>query len=204
MKKLLCIFLIFSFIALTGCLDSGECSLPADCDDRQHKDCYGDWLCRNGVCEWRCMGSEFSEETDHNVTEPECINNTNCLAGGCNGQLCGTSFELMNLSATCEWDLRHECLKKTSCDCINGSCIWAINDEYLKCMQDYNVSESRIYCETDSDCVPAECCHPSECVNRGYMPDCFNISCDMSCETCLDCGGGECVCFMNECVVRMK
>ena len=55
-------------------------------------------------------------------------------------------------------------------------------------------------CNSDSDCVPASCCHPSSCVNINFKPDCTGIRCTMECapET-MDCGQGSCVCKNNKC-----
>ena len=142
-----------------------------------------------------------SQEPLINESKTECVNDTDCLIGGCNGQFCATKAELVNITSTCEWELKHECLKKTSCDCINGSCSWRITDEYLDCMLDYQVNESRFHCETSEDCVPESCCHAEMCVNKRFQPDCFNVSCSMSCESILDCNQGECACFGGECVV---
>ncbi|MCX6777834.1 MAG: hypothetical protein NT157_03020 [Candidatus Micrarchaeota archaeon] len=59
-------------------------------------------------------------------------------------------------------------------------------------------------CYDDSDCVPATCCHPSECVLKREAPICSGIACTLSCETLLDCGEGRCICLEGACeAVRM-
>ncbi len=58
------------------------------------------------------------------------------------------------------------------------------------------------YCDTGSDCVPAQCCHPSACINKDYAPDCSAVSCTASCEGPLDCGAGSCGCVNGVCVVE--
>lgn len=42
-------------------------------------------------------------------------------------------------------------------------------------------------------CVPASCCHASECVLESEAPDCSGRICTMSCEPdTMDCGQGHC------------
>ena len=58
-------------------------------------------------------------------------------------------------------------------------------------------------CQTDEDCIPATCCHPSTCVNKTYQPDCKGIFCSMVCApNTMDCGQGRCVCVENTCQVE--
>jgi hypothetical protein len=56
-------------------------------------------------------------------------------------------------------------------------------------------------CESNSDCVGAECCHPTYCINKAYKEDCSNIGCSAVCEGPLDCGVGTCGCINNKCTV---
>lgn len=57
-------------------------------------------------------------------------------------------------------------------------------------------------CSTDTDCVPAECCHARETVNKEYAPRCEGMLCTMNCEPeTLDCGQGEIKCVDGECQV---
>ncbi len=46
-------------------------------------------------------------------------------------------------------------------------------------------------CTADTDCVPAQCCHPSGCMNQVLVHE-FNSPCTASCEGPLDCGAGRC------------
>lgn len=60
-------------------------------------------------------------------------------------------------------------------------------------------------CELDSDCVPASCCHPTDCVSKENKPDCEGIFCTMECKDgTLDCGQGSCKCLDNKCGVAFK
>src|SRR5665647_2849436 len=55
-------------------------------------------------------------------------------------------------------------------------------------------------CTTDDDCVPAQCCHPTSCVNQASIHVC-NFLCTASCEGPLDCGAGSCGCNNGKCSV---
>jgi hypothetical protein len=59
-------------------------------------------------------------------------------------------------------------------------------------------------CQTDADCVPAECCHPKACVIKSKAPDnCADMMCTAECvEGTMDCGKGSCGCKEGECVVN--
>jgi len=57
-------------------------------------------------------------------------------------------------------------------------------------------------CNIDADCVPASCCHASECVLESEAPDCSGRICTMNCEPgTLDCGQGHCEFVDGECEV---
>jgi len=56
------------------------------------------------------------------------------------------------------------------------------------------------YCRVNEDCVPALCCHPTDCVNIDNKPDCKGIFCTEVCQIgSMDCGQGHCACVNNEC-----
>ena len=66
-------------------------------------------------------------------------------------------------------------------------------------------SAEDLACETDEDCVPAECCHPKTCVNKGAKPNCEGMMCTMVCRGgTMDCGGGKCVCQDGKCAAKMN
>lgn len=55
-------------------------------------------------------------------------------------------------------------------------------------------------CRSDSDCVPARCCHPTACVPKSQNPDCKGMFCTQDCRPgTLDCGG-RCACEDARCV----
>ena len=61
------------------------------------------------------------------------------------------------------------------------------------------IPNNNIYsCNTNSDCVPATCCHPTVCVNKAYAPNCKNAICTMvMVPNTLD--YGKCECINNTC-----
>jgi hypothetical protein len=56
-------------------------------------------------------------------------------------------------------------------------------------------------CNVYSDCVPAQCCHPTSCINKVAQKPCDGILCTESCEGPLDCGAGSCGCVQGTCSV---
>ncbi|MBU1205095.1 MAG: hypothetical protein KJ968_00325 [Nanoarchaeota archaeon] len=60
-------------------------------------------------------------------------------------------------------------------------------------------------CSKDLDCVPASCCHATECVPAGEAPNCEGIMCTMECRPdTMDCGQGFCMCMDNKCKAVLK
>ena len=57
-------------------------------------------------------------------------------------------------------------------------------------------------CSHDYDCVPLECCHPLDAVNKGHARDCTGLLCTMECvPATIDCGQGEIKCVEGACTV---
>jgi hypothetical protein len=56
-------------------------------------------------------------------------------------------------------------------------------------------------CTTDADCMPAQCCHPTTCVNQQEAIHVCNLLCTATCEGPLDCGAGSCGCVNGRCSV---
>lgn len=56
------------------------------------------------------------------------------------------------------------------------------------------------FCEDSSDCIGAECCHPTSCINKAYRGVC-NMLCTQVCQGPLECGTGSCVCIDHRCTV---
>ena len=60
-------------------------------------------------------------------------------------------------------------------------------------------------CTSDSDCVPASCCHPSSCIAKEQAPQCKGIMCSQVCEPgTLDCMQGSCICENNQCKTTIE
>ena len=52
------------------------------------------------------------------------------------------------------------------------------------------------------ECVPASCCHATECVLKNKAPNCDGMFCTMNCEPdTLDCGQGSCEFVNGKCEV---
>ena len=56
-------------------------------------------------------------------------------------------------------------------------------------------------CVEASDCVPAQCCHATSCINKVARKNCDGNICTASCEGPLDCGAGSCGCVQGKCTV---
>ena len=57
-----------------------------------------------------------------------------------------------------------------------------------------------VSCTADSDCVPAQCCHPTSCMNQAYTHAC-TLMCTNVCQEPVDCGAGHCGCISGRCSV---
>ncbi len=64
----------------------------------------------------------------------ECIKDSDCLTGGCSGQVCTTKENAANIITTCEYREEYGCLRFTSCGCVNNKCLWRENKEYTDCL----------------------------------------------------------------------
>jgi len=72
------------------------------------------------------------------------------------------------------------------------------------CMKSSGAPSATAQCITDSDCVPATCCHATACVAKSDRPDCDGAFCTMNCEPeTIDCGGG-CVCQSGTCAAKLN
>ena len=58
-------------------------------------------------------------------------------------------------------------------------------------------------CRTDTDCIPAGCCHPMTCAARAHAPVCAGLACTQGCAPgTLDCNQGHCACLGGACGVQ--
>jgi putative hemolysin len=64
------------------------------------------------------------------------------------------------------------------------------------------VTVGDVKCASDEECVPAQCCHPTSCINKDSKGVC-NMMCTTVCEPgSMDCGQGRCVCKDGRCGVE--
>lgn len=61
--------------------------------------------------------------------------------------------------------------------------------------------DDKLSCQTDSDCVPAQCCHPTSVINSKYAPNCKGTICTAVCTGPLDCGAGHPECVNERCII---
>ncbi len=61
--------------------------------------------------------------------------------------------------------------------------------------------DESIECLSDSECVPASCCHSNSCTSVKNTPNCNGIFCTQVCQPgSLDCGQARCSCIKNKCM----
>lgn len=63
-----------------------------------------------------------------------CVRDSDCMAGGCSGQICTTAAKALQTITTCEWRAEYDCLRLTSCGCASGTCAWRNTNEYQNCL----------------------------------------------------------------------
>ena len=68
-------------------------------------------------------------------TEAECNTDLDCATAGCSGQLCISKDKAQDIITTCEFKEEYECLKLSSCSCIDNKCQWQENNKYLNCIE---------------------------------------------------------------------
>lgn len=68
----------------------------------------------------------------------ECTQDQDCATGGCSGEICGPKEKVKEIVTVCIYLPEYECLKKTSCRCIDGKCQWEKTGEFKECMAKYN------------------------------------------------------------------
>lgn len=59
--------------------------------------------------------------------------------------------------------------------------------------------------EEELICVPATCCHPTTCIQKGQEQDCAAVSCTMECAPgTLDCNQARCEAINGKCEVVLN
>lgn len=99
-----------------------------------------------------------------------------------------------------------ENISKEECSKIGGEEVNAVfPPEYLGCKPKIDITNKDIdkeikECVTDSDCIPATCCHSFACVPITEKPNCNGIFCTQECAPgTLDCNQGNCMCVNGKC-----
>lgn len=65
--------------------------------------------------------------------------------------------------------------------------------------------DTQTQCSVDSDCLPAQCCHPTSCSPKSEAPDCIDKLCTLNCAPgTMDCGQGSCACIQGKCSTILK
>ncbi|MFH0869198.1 MAG: hypothetical protein V1839_03150 [archaeon] len=55
---------------------------------------------------------------------------------------------------------------------------------------DSGLFANKLSCKSDSDCVPASCCHATAALNKTFAPNCTGVACTLDCQSrTIDCGG---------------
>jgi len=71
---------------------------------------------------------------------------------------------------------------------------------FIYVIEENKVQEkTNIECATDYDCVPATCCHATNCISKFEAQNCTGILCTANCQTLLDCNKGKCSCINGKC-----
>ena len=62
------------------------------------------------------------------------------------------------------------------------------------------INYNKVADEIETECVPAQCCHPISCVEKSQAPDCSGKFCTQECAPgSLDCGQGSCKAIKGKC-----
>lgn len=62
--------------------------------------------------------------------------NSECVVGGCSGQLCVSKDEAEGLVTTCEWTEAYACYKTATCELqASGKCGWTQTPELTSCLE---------------------------------------------------------------------
>ena len=67
----------------------------------------------------------------------ECSSDLDCATGGCSGQICGVKEKVKDIITTCEYLEEYNCLRLSSCGCVDDKCQWEENNDYRECMNNF-------------------------------------------------------------------
>jgi len=77
----------------------------------------------------------FGCSKSQSISGAQCASDSDCATGGCSNELCGAKGEVENVTTACVYLQTYQCLKLTSCGCINGLCQWQKSDKFNKCIE---------------------------------------------------------------------
>lgn len=92
-------------------------------------------------------GSEVFRKGNTTVTMSivkECTSDSDCATGGCSGEICAPKEEAREIVSPCVYAQWYDCLKLTSCGCVNGTCSWKPNEAFEKCLREHGVDPSKV------------------------------------------------------------
>lgn len=93
-------------------------------------------------CQENVVEDDSSE--DEQIISGECVTDNDCARAGCSSQLCVPKDKAKGMRTTCEFRAEYECLRLTSCSCIEGKCGWEENEEYNQCLEEKKGQEDII------------------------------------------------------------
>lgn len=74
----------------------------------------------------------------------ECSKDSDCATGGCSGEICTTRENATKVISICVYKDWYECLKLTTCGCVNGVCTWKPNDAFERCLKEHGIDPSKV------------------------------------------------------------
>ncbi len=139
--KAILFFLLLASLSLIAACSKVEankaCSLASDCEKGICQDGYeyNKFSCSDN----KCVENVFIADPclNHYLENEKCNSGSDCVTGGCSGQICGKKGSVENIITTCEFKEEYACLKETQCACIANKCVWEQTKEYKDCMAKY-------------------------------------------------------------------
>lgn len=213
MKKIfigLVIFLTAALILMTAC----QPIVPTT-------ECAEDYECVPEQC---CHATDCIPSSQKQVCTELCTNL--CVPGtidcggycSCNTGQCTAHYAISITQTSCAQDSDCACGKNIATgECFYGNkdyvnvsqqcpdfCTGIAGNLEIKCVDNKCVQQVKAECTTDSDCIPAECCHATDCKPGTEVPECAAVLCSAICMPgTIDCGGG-CACENGKCVAELN
>ncbi|MDV3103840.1 CGP-CTERM-anchored Cys-rich protein [Thermococcus waiotapuensis] len=105
--------------------------------------------------------------------ERECSSDSDCATGGCSGEICMPKDEAEKIASPCLYAEWYECLKLTSCGCVNGLCSWKLNPAFEACLREHSVDPNNVIKTGVATVVGATGTNPEEL--RGALKEFFSV-----------------------------